>query len=32
MFRYPQSLRPAELWRRLRATPEIPGDHGEMEI
>ena len=32
MFRYPRSLRPAELLRRLRTTPEIPGDHGEMEI
>jgi O-antigen/teichoic acid export membrane protein len=32
MFRYPQSLRPAELWRRIRSTPEMPGDHGEMEI
>ncbi|HEY5330468.1 MAG TPA: lipopolysaccharide biosynthesis protein [Acidobacteriaceae bacterium] len=29
MFRYPRSLRPAELWRRLRETPVQPG---EMEI
>jgi hypothetical protein len=32
MFQYPRSLRPAELWRRLRRTPAMPGDHGEMEI
>jgi O-antigen/teichoic acid export membrane protein len=32
MFQYPRSLRPAELWRRIRSTPEMPGDHGEMEI
>lgn len=32
MFRYPQSLRPAELLRRLRQTPELPGDRGEIEI
>jgi len=32
MFTYPKSLRPAELLRRIRRTPEMPGDHGQMEI
>jgi O-antigen/teichoic acid export membrane protein len=32
MFTYPQSLRPAELLRRLRRARLMPGDHGEMEI
>ncbi len=32
MFEYPQALRPARLWRRIRRTPEMPGDHGQMEI
>jgi O-antigen/teichoic acid export membrane protein len=32
MFAYPQALRPGSLWRRIRRTPEMPGDHGEMEI
>jgi O-antigen/teichoic acid export membrane protein len=32
MFEYPQALRPASLLRRIRRTPEMPGDHGEMEI
>jgi O-antigen/teichoic acid export membrane protein len=32
MFEYPQSLRPASLWKRLRRARTMPGDHGEMEI
>jgi len=32
MFRFPQSLRPAELLRRLRQVPEVPVDRGETEI
>lgn len=32
MLTYPQSLRPANLLRRIRRTPQMPGDHGELEI
>jgi O-antigen/teichoic acid export membrane protein len=32
MFDYPQALRPATLWQRLRRARSMPGDHGEMEI
>ena len=32
MFEYPQALRPASLWARIRRVRSIPGDHGELEI